>query len=541
MNSLRQIFAIAIADFRERSRRYSFWVFLIFITYLAYLYVPALDAPYTSLSLGGYRGVYNSHWVGAQVTLLTISMATLVGFFFVRGSISREYINHTNELIASSSASNFAYLSGKAIGNALILYSMTAILAGTSAIMQLARAEDVHFNLFALQAPFVIVILPLMLAVACLAVFFETIPLLRGGIGNAAFIFLWIIMFVNLGISSNNIDPAFDMFGSVYLFKQLMAGCAAANPDYVPWEGPHSFGFNFHVSGTVPPLKTFFWNGPHWSATFLVSRVILVGLSVLIIAVASKTFRRFDERQKVLKSKSRKKEAVNDSAPVTKEAEFPAPKSMGHLTKLESAPGKLRYFGLIIAELKLALSGISLWWLLIAAGIFAAGMFTPFQIAYAFLLPAAWFWPLLIWSKMGCRDELFGTQQIIQSTQAGIFSRLSAQWFAGFVVALVCGAFIGLRALISGETDIAAHWLIGAAFIPSLALVGGSLTGGRKFFEVIYTLLWYIGPLNKMPYLDFSGSADGVVVPKSSVIWLIVTVGLFLVAYAAKKFRAVRQ
>jgi hypothetical protein len=46
----------------------------------------------------------------------------------------------------------------------------------------------------------------------------------------------------------------------------------------------------------------------------------------------------------------------------------------------------------------------------------------------------------------------------------------------------------------------------GALFIPSLALASGVWSGTSKLFEILYILIWYLGPLNKVTELDFIGS-----------------------------------
>jgi len=38
-----------------------------------------------------------------------------------------------------------------------------------------------------------------------------------------------------------------------------------------------------------------------------------------------------------------------------------------------------------------------------------------------------------------------------------------------------------------------------------MALALGVWSGGHKLFEVLYTLLWYLGPVNRVPGLDFMG------------------------------------
>ncbi len=54
----------------------------------------------------------------------------------------------------------------------------------------------------------------------------------------------------------------------------------------------------------------------------------------------------------------------------------------------------------------------------------------------------------------------------------------------------------------------------------------GSWTGSSKAFEVIYMILWYLGPMNHFSVLDFIGTTDSV-----SLTWLYEVLSLiFLTA-----------
>ncbi|HKZ70982.1 MAG TPA: hypothetical protein VJ020_12935, partial [Anaerolineales bacterium] len=68
--------------------------------------------------------------------------------------------------------------------------------------------------------------------------------------------------------------------------------------------------------------------------------------------------------------------------------------------------------------------------------------------------------------------------------------------------------------------------LAGALFIPSLALALGVWTSNRKTFEIIYVLLWYMGPINRFAAFDYVGVSTRVFWP----IYLLLSV--LLVAFA---------
>ena len=56
MNTMRVLYHLARADFLERVRRYSFLITLGLTVYIAYVYMPPVDAAYLGFSLGGIRG-----------------------------------------------------------------------------------------------------------------------------------------------------------------------------------------------------------------------------------------------------------------------------------------------------------------------------------------------------------------------------------------------------------------------------------------------------------------------------------------------------
>ena len=58
------------------------------------------------------------------------------------------------------------------------------------------------------------------------------------------------------------------------------------------------------------------------------------------------------------------------------------------------------------------------------------------------------------------------------------------------------------------EIGLKVGMVIGALFIPSLALALGIWSGSRKLFEVVYMLWWYAGPINQVDTLDFMGASS---------------------------------
>jgi hypothetical protein len=92
------------------------------------------------------------------------------------------------------------------------------------------------------------------------------------------------------------------------------------------------------------------------------------------------------------------------------------------------------------------------------------------------------------------------------SSASPLWRQLPAQWIAGFIVTLLMSIGAILRYTVDGDTIGLLALLSGAFFIPSLALASGVWSGTSKLFEILYMVIWYLGPLNKVPGLDFIGS-----------------------------------
>ena len=81
--------------------------------------------------------------------------------------------------------------------------------------------------------------------------------------------------------------------------------------------------------------------------------------------------------------------------------------------------------------------------------------------------------------------------------------------------------------------------LAGAALLPSIALALGVWSGTSKAFEGILTAMWYIGPMNRVSGIDYTGSSNGPQTMHYVVVYFVIAVALF-VAAAAIRARQIR-
>ena len=551
------------ADVLGRLRSYTLLVALALMIALTYFFVPADDASYVSLILGsGYRGLYNSAWIGASVTRLSLTWLTLIGFYVVKGNITQDEHSGVGQIIASTQISKPTYIFGKWLSNFIVILSMIFFLIIATGAMQLIRAEDMQINLWDLTAPLLIILLPVMALVSALAVLFETITPLRGSAGNILYFFLIAIFLSPTVLGAGIIED--NMFTG---FQQAVPGSVADISCCLIFKSPDA-------NPTLWPLtrlNTFIWTGIEWTSSNLLGRLWFVGFALSTVVLAAGFFDRFDtssnglllfqarlvtnlklsfERRwlRLVLRWPRLRE-LSMRTPMDRIRSVIAGKWKSHsiseglhqdtavpaeqvsLSSLTATKSRFSFGSTLMAELRLMLKGHPWWWYLGAAGLVIASSLTSLDFAYRWLLPLAWVWPMAIWSAMGTREKRHRTDQIIFSSPRPILRQLPATWLAGFVITGAMGSVVLIRLLLAADGLAAMSWLAAALFIPSLALALGIIAGRRKVFEIVYLVIWYGGPMNQVKMLDFM-FLDPVGTIDLSAIWLVTGFAIALMVLA---------
>jgi ABC-type polysaccharide/polyol phosphate export permease len=545
MSSGRALYHMVRADFLERVRRYSFLLTMAFSIYLGY----AVYSGQMTLQLDKYRGVDNSAWLGSVIGLVGSFYLSLVGFYIVKNSIQRDRQTRVGQILATTPISKSFYTISKTLSNFAVLGVMALVLGLAALVIQIFHRGDAHLDLFALEAPVLVFGLSALAVTAALAVLFESLPVLRGGVGNVLYFFLWITLIV-VGASSldkktahHEVSPYKDYAGLLSVMSQMQNQLRTLDPTY-------SDGASFSFGSSHPATKTFLWTGLIWTPALLLSRGMLLALAMALALLAALFFDRFDparagwswqkkpkaaqgiEAQAVL---SGPQALLQDKFVVGSLVNGPRPLlSAAHLAPLVRTEVRTRFFALVAAELRLLLRGHAWWWYAGAAGAILGCLFSPLADARSGVIVFAWLWPLLIWSQLGTREAMFSTGSLIFSAPHAVSRQLLATYAAGVMVAAITGGGLGFHLLFARDFAGLGAWAAGALFIPALALALGVTTGSRKFFEALYTAWWYVGPLHHTPQADFMGTT-----PMSStpVPYLAAATGLVVIAYVWRTVR----
>ncbi len=522
----RVLYHLVRADFLERVRRYNFLVTLAAAMYLGYCCMTGKVV----IRLDEYRGIYNSAWLGCLMTLVSTTFLTLIGFYLVKNTIQRDQETRVGQILATTPMTKSFYTIAKMASNFAVLATMIIVMALAAVLMQWLKAEDPHVHLWALLSPFLFFALPAMAFTGALAVLFETLPILRGGVGNVIYFFVWTAL---IAVPVSSLDKGekvsertyfCDYTGIVSIMSQMQQELKRVHPDY-------KNGSAITIGDTVTTQK-FLWTGLHWSPALYLSRLTCVLAAIAIALLAALFFHRFDPAREWGSKRAPPPSPVAATNGERTVAALLAPTPV-RLTPLPSRISSTTTLPrLVLAELKLMLKGHRWWWYTVAAGLFVASLSSPLGAVRGGVAIAALIWPVLIWSQMGTREARFNTASLIFSSERSLWRQLPAVWIAGITVAAVTNGGLAVRLLVARDHPALLAWIACTLFVPSLALALGIWSGTSKVFEAVFTVWWYIGPAHHTPGLDFLGTT-----PESAriTLYLLMAAGLVAAAYAGRR------
>ncbi|MGW4185209.1 hypothetical protein ACWEK2_23850 [Streptomyces albidoflavus] len=493
---LRTLAGLTAGDFKDRVRRPVHLVVLLAAVGLGCLAVPPADGRWVILALGEYRGTYTSAYVGVATALAGGLWLTLGGFYVVRKGLARDEETRVGQILAATPARTVLLLAAKFLSNFLVLASMLGVLAVTALCLQLVRGEDRGVDPVALFQPFLVMALPLLALTAAAALLFETVPVLRGGLGNIA----WFCVALVVGIKGQSADAPFGGFGAGPAADSLRA----ALTEEFGKAGDHTFSLG--LTQIPEPLTPFRWDGFTLGGDFLVSRLLLVAAAVALALLPALWFGRHDPTRGGPADGA--SPAADAPAPVP--AYAPAPAALA-LPRTAAERGGRTFGRLLAGEVRILAGGVSPWWWAVAAALTVAGLTLPLDAVTGLVLPAVWIWPVLVWSRLGSLPVEHGMEGLLGAYPAPR-RRLLAAWGSGVVLTAVLGVAPLLRMAFAADLPGLAAWLGGVLFIPSLALLLGVVCRTHRVFQVVYLPLWYL-VVNQVAALDFMGAVREAGVP----------------------------
>ncbi|MBN1213053.1 MAG: hypothetical protein JXA92_10780, partial [candidate division Zixibacteria bacterium] len=355
---------LILADFRERTRRYSFLVTLMAIMFFGYL---VITDQYT-IRFGVYRGEINSAWTGTLMAVASTILLSIVGFYLVKNSIKRDRLTNVGQILAATPLDRLNYIISKFLSNFLVLALMMAILEAAATVMYLLYGARGGFDLWALTAPFLFLSLPAMVFTAAAAVMFEGIRPLSGSIGNI----LYLMVIEGILITSIQDIHFFDLSG-INVFIQ--SGYEAARQFYPDARLGLLVGFVKFDEYLSREVITFPWNGINWTAVTLLPRLIWVGVGFILVLITVPFFDRFDRTRNTRRTVRKEKKKKDFTAEQPLKSALPAPA----YDRIIAPAIRYRLTTMLAAELRLMLKGYHWFWYLVAAGLVVVQLTVPFE------------------------------------------------------------------------------------------------------------------------------------------------------------------
>jgi hypothetical protein len=517
---------LVLADVLERTRRPGYLVTLLAMVWIGQHMLPPSGASYRTFEMDEfYRPAYGAAWVGSLTALLTGLWFMFVGFYLVKGSVERDRRTGVGQILAATRIPSLTYLAARWLGNLAVLASQALVVALVAIVQQQLLGEDRRVDLAATLLPFVAITLPIAMLVAAAAVLFDCVRWLKGGFGNI----VWFVLIGGLLAAGVPDDPHAapwrDLTGSRVLVADVRRVMIAAHPDAASRPPSLSMGVNMNPQFRTRRSVTFAWPGLRWTVQAAASRLPWIVLPLLIVLGAVIPFDRFD-------TAARGATRPPWRAPWQRAKPEAAPAHTGGAT-LAPAAKRFSFAAIVRAELALLLREPSRWWYTgVLAGL-VAELAAPLPAVRDVVLPLVTIWPALLWSSLGHREQRCDTGAVLFSCPRPVARLLPAAWAAGALVMVLAGAPALVRMALASELAYAGGWLLGAAFVPALALALGVWTGSAKFFEVLYLFLWYVGPMHHVALFDYTG----VSAPRTAALWLAyaaATVALMALAWIGR-------
>ena len=479
----------------KQMRSYRFFFIMAISIFLGCLCVPGASAGYEIFYLGGVRGIYNSAWLGTLGAMLPVILLWLPGFYLLRSQITEDYELKVGQMISASPISKWDYIFGKFISNFAVLMVLQLVFLMALMMMQWIQHESMKISLMQYIQPLLWVTIPYLIVLAACTVFFDTVSFLRGSIGNIIIFVFW-ITFSSLSVMKPG--SLLDLFHMGTLLQSMMEGAKTQFP-HLPEVA--SFGYYKVEEGNHP---TFVWKGIVWGKEFLEAGLMWIAVALVLVAISTVVFNRFKETPNK-KNRSNGVQIISEKNGVNNQYQKDNQnrKSKKPILSPIIMSKQGGFFGIVLSELKMMVRGRSKWWYVT---VFVVMCMTPFVtpgdslkwISLTMLLP------LSMWSQMGNRDQSCGTSEIIASTSSQTLKWVGT-WFAGLVVALMMSLGMFTRIVMLSEWHYLSSWGAGMVFIPTLALILGSISGSNRLFEAVFIVLMYFGAINNMWKFDFMG------------------------------------
>lgn len=479
------IFAIATADFKERTRRFSFLVMCGLALFAAFWFVPNTNAGFSTLIVDSetFRQASNPTWIPLAAAMCTGMFLPLLGFAYLKGAIEIDRSTGILSLLQTSGTSRFCIVLGKFLSNCILLFAITGIVAVGSVAMILLRFPGQWLSFWSLISPF-LAIFPGLIFTAAVAVLFETIPYLRtkqGAIWGVLLFFVLFVIIVSATTMSENFLLAVLDFSSYSWFRDSAVVAAGGRDVHITVLGGGSL---LKHTGT----EELIFAGVPMTAIRLVQKGFLICFSAVIVCIASLLLEKrplHSRARKLSKMRiatlQRRENTHNAASPSVKENPTWQPVPIGNFSIFRQTTLELHRISVEVPKLLM----------LAMLGMFIACIFAPFETSLTILLPITYALAMLPLSGLGTTEKSCGMDTLFGTVDGGVRRQLLASTLAGIALSIVLCAPLLLRSVIIGKWLSFLALFLFAVCVPIVAEVIGRLARTPRAFQILFIILLY--------------------------------------------------
>lgn len=467
MAAWQRFFAILQADVRERMRMPRFWIVLALMAWATWWCFPPMESDYSTLSLvDGSRGRYSSAWAGMGLGLIYSTFLNLVGFYLVRGTLTRDIETRVWQLLVTTPMTRGGYLLAKWASHMVVFGMIAAVGVVVALAAQWVRAEDRHIDLIELLKPLLLLSLPSLALTAMFAIWFDLMPWLRRTAGNVIFFVLWIVM-LSVSVAPYDAKSRADTQGWTSDPSGMMVAAREFKRVREAQTGkPLPFGFNLGSDAMDADSVRFDWLTWQPSGKVVAGRAFWLVLAMLLTLMAAPLLD-WGAARGLSKAKARSSGG----------------RSMRWLNRLLDPFARGPLGILAVAELKLALRQRPVWWWLAALGALGAQAFTDDE-GMGIALMMTWLLPLDVLSRGVLRERDHGTGGLVFTAPHGLSRLLAARFLVGFSMLFALSLPAMVR-LLASEPLAALAALTAIVSITSWGLCLGALCRNARPFELL--------------------------------------------------------
>lgn len=475
METLRRIFAIMLADLRERMRTQRFWIVLGVVGIATWWCFPAIDSGQLAVSVDGARGRYSSAWTGLTLALGYSTLLAWLGFYLVRGTVLRDFDTRVWQLLVSTPMTRSGYLVAKWFSHMAVFSCVIAVGLAVGVLAQMVRGEDRAFDLVELVKPVLVLTVPALSITAFLAILFDMVPMLRRTGGNVLYFFVWLLIFAGLTNSFSH-GAAGQAMSDPAGFSLVSHSFAKALAHEVPKLDATEISVTIGASklgGIDGRPRLFEWSEWQVERIALVGRMFWLAFGLL----GSAGLAGFLDRA-----------AAHTGAATTTDC---AGRRLGWLDRALSPLERGAMGTLVAAELRLALRrrGLIWWGVLLVAGIVQVVGPMPSAVVAAVV---AWMLSIDVHARALLRESETRTASLVFTAPGAGILLTTARLTSAVLLSLLAVAPLLLRSMLTSFSIFGSAILVATA-IAALGLACGALFRSPRPYELAMVCMAYVG------------------------------------------------